>query len=90
MDHVSRACFSLSNCLGMLIRNLWTKVPTCSHLESLGVPTVFSSQVNEIGTPCKELACNYVWLKPLAMNFPTEVPGAMVLTDIMLHLGNMS
>ena len=39
------------------------------------------------GTAPKELATNFVWLRPVAKHFPTTVPGGLILTDIFLHLG---
>ena len=36
----------------------------------------------------EEIAANYIWLKPLVRQWPTSVPGGMVLTDIFLHLAN--
>ena len=39
--------------------------------------------------PWKELAANYVWLKPLCKHFPRSVPGAMFLTDVMLMVDEL-
>ena len=34
----------------------------------------------------EEIAANYIWLKPMVRQWPTSVPGALVLTDIFLYL----
>lgn len=37
----------------------------------------------------QEIACNYIWLRPLVEQWPDEVPGALVLTDVMLYLSDL-
>lgn len=37
-------------------------------------------------SPQEEIAANYIWLKPMVRQWPTSVPGALVLTDVFLHL----
>ncbi|CAL1159180.1 unnamed protein product [Cladocopium goreaui] len=34
----------------------------------------------------KEIAGNYVWLKPLCHHFKSKVPGGLFLTDVMIYL----
>lgn len=39
--------------------------------------------------PWKEIALNYVWIKPVLRSYPKHVPGGMFLTDCFLYLDDL-
>lgn len=74
-----RSTVNLNQCLGLYFSN-WDTPPDDEGLY------VWTQPLNP-NMALQELATNYIWLKPIAQHFPTEVPGAVVLTDVFLHHG---
>ena len=74
-----RSTVNLNRCLGLYFSN-WDTPPDDEGLY------VWTQPLNP-NMALQELATNYIWLKPIAQHFPTEVPGAVVLTDVFLHHG---